>query len=131
MKLVPQCETIVTEFFPSIRALLAKELTDILNHTQAEAARLMGITQPAICQYKKSLRGKNCQILLSNQSVMQSIREAAKFISKSKPEERQNVLCSICEVIRSSGMLEQLNNPAPKKIPIMTEVGPYRAEEKA
>ena len=109
MKLVPSCEIVVKEFFPSVRALIAKELTDILNHTQAEAARLMGVTQPAICQYKKSLRGKNSQILLANEIVAKSIQESAKLLSKSKPEERLDVMCNICEVIRTVGIIEQLN----------------------
>jgi uncharacterized protein len=112
---VPSCEIIVNEFFPSVRALIAKELTDHLNHTQAEAARLMGITQPAICQYKKSIRGKNCQLLQSSAEVMNSIKESAKMLATMPANERPDIMCNVCAVIRSCGLIEQLNSSKANK----------------
>ncbi len=126
MHLVPTCEIVVKEFFPSVRALIAKELTDVLNHTQAETARLMGITQPAICQYKKSLRGKNCQLVLSNPEVMKAIQDGARLLSKSKPDERLEIMSNICEVIRSSNIIEQLKSSSKP----VKEVGAYQTEKK-
>src|SRR3989338_2825698 len=115
VELTSHCEIVVKDFFPSVRALIAKELTDILNHTQAEAARLMGITQPAICQYKKSIRGKNCQILLASPEVMNSIKESAKMLATMTDQERPDVMCNVCAVIRASGLIEQLNSSKSNK----------------
>ena len=129
VELTSHCEIVVKEFFPSVRALIAKELTDVLNHTQAEAARLMGVTQPAICQYRKSLRGKNCILLEANLQVMQSIKEHSKLLAAMNPKEKTDVMCSVCSVIRQAGLIEQLYISKTNKSKVANEAVAYAKKQ--
>lgn len=96
----PLCERIVNEIFPSVRSLIARELVEVLNHKQTEAAKLMGITQPAISQYLKSSRGKNLVPLQENQEIMAAIKTAAKKIAHQQGTPDPAVLCDICAIVR-------------------------------
>ncbi len=50
------CEIISQDFLPALRAVLAKELASCgLN--QKEVAEVLGISQPAVSQYLRDLRG--------------------------------------------------------------------------
>ncbi len=53
-----KCERAVSEIFPVARALIAKGLIDSYGFSQTKAAKLMGLSQPAVSQYKKDIRGK-------------------------------------------------------------------------
>ncbi len=105
----PFCEVIVKDIFPAIRALIAKELMDNLNRTQNETAQLMGVTQPAISQYRSALRGKKVSILLNNPVVSSLISESAKSLAKKNQDENLSIMCSICKEIRRQGLLCQLH----------------------
>jgi len=105
----PFCEIMVQEIFPTVRALIAKELTDVLNHTQREAAARMGVTQPAISQYRKELRGKKAAVLESNKRVHDAIKEAARALVTSPTLYGFSVMCGICREIRFSGVLCRLH----------------------
>lgn len=105
----PFCETMVQEIFPTVRALIAKELTDVLNNTQREAAALMGVTQPAISQYRKELRGKKAVILEADRRVQDSIKGAARILVETKNPYEAAIMCSVCKEIRHSGVLCDLH----------------------
>lgn len=96
----PACERIVTEVFPSLRSLIAKELVENLNYKQTEAAKLMGITQPAISQYLKNSRGKNLLPLQENAEIMLAIKTAAKALAHQNGSPDPNILCGICSIVR-------------------------------
>lgn len=99
----------VKNIFPAIRALIAKELMENLNHTQNETAHLMGITQPAISQYRHELRGKKVAILEGNTSVSSLISQSAKSLAKKDRNENSGIMCSICREIRAQGLLCKLH----------------------
>ncbi len=101
----PYCEIMVTDVFPMIRALMAKELTENLGFTQAEAANKMGLTQPAISQYKKEMRAAKIDILENNEKIMQYITDGARQLANSKKPAQSTLLCDICREIRTSGLL--------------------------
>lgn len=112
-KMRPHCETMVREIFPQIRSLIAKELTENLGFTQEEAALKMGISQPAISQYKKEFRASKTDILENNPRIMLIIKTAAKNLVKSKNPQHSGILCSICKQMRDAGILSEFREELP------------------
>jgi len=74
----------VTDVFPLIRALMSKELTEKMGFTQQEAAYKMGLTQPAISQYKKEMRAAKIDVLQKNEKIMQYINDGARQLANTK-----------------------------------------------
>lgn len=103
--LVP-CEVAVKCLLPSIRAMVAKELMAKHNLKQAEAAKLLGVSQPAVSLYYRKMRGK--AIDLENDigigKLMENLADSLAggglshkdFISK---------FCEICRMVRAKGLL--------------------------
>lgn len=108
----PFCELVVQEIFPTVRALIAKELMFSLNYTQTETAGKMGVTQPAISQYQRELRGKKVKLINKNKKVSGLIKECAKKLAKSNNPYTCIVLCDICKEIRKTGLLCKLHREA-------------------
>ena len=53
----PLCE-VTAKVIPALRAMIVKELTDSYGMTQTEVAERLGITQAAISQYLRNIRGR-------------------------------------------------------------------------
>ena len=99
----PFCETMVQDVFPTIRALIAKELSK-MGYTQSEIALKLSVTQPAVSQYSRELRGKKAKTILENEKAMERIRAAARNIAKDGRAYARE-MCGICRVLRESGIL--------------------------
>lgn len=112
----PFCEIMVQDIFPTVRALIARELMETFNYNQAETAQKMGVTQPAISQYSRELRGKKAKLLEANLVVGNSIKLAAKQLAKAKNPYESGILCGVCRDIRKSGILCTLHREA---IPVL------------
>ena len=108
----PFCEIMVGDVFPAIRAIIAKELTETLNYTQSDAARLMGMTQPAISQYKKEFRGTKVAILQENETINLALRNAARKLTILKSPFDSHIMCDLCMEIRNEGLLCKLHRNA-------------------
>ena len=105
----PFCEIMVCDVFPAVRAIIAKELTETLNYTQSDAARLMGVTQPAISQYKKEFRGTKVKILTENEIVNIALRDATRKLTMLKSPFDSHIMCDLCKLIRQEGLLCRLH----------------------
>jgi predicted transcriptional regulator len=108
--LVP-CEIAVKCLLPAIRAIIAKELTAAYKLKQAEAAKLLGVSQPAISLYYRRIRGKAIN-LEKDQEVMKLIKEFAEFMVHSNPMSHKEFiqkLCEICKLIRAKGLMCDLH----------------------
>lgn len=103
----PYCEIMVLEIFPQIRSLISTELIDTLGFTQSEAAIKMGISQPAISQYKKEMRATKIVLIESYPQISRIIKDSAKILAKSEVADNSEILCNICRQIRSTGMLHE------------------------
>ena len=75
------CEVVVGEVLPSLRALVTKELTERFKLSQVQAAEKLGLTQPAISQYKKFLRGDKVKDLQKNKKVVLLVKEFSRKIA--------------------------------------------------
>ena len=103
--LVP-CEVAVKCLLPSIRATIAQNLMTKHNLKQADAAKLLGVSQPAISLYYRKMRGKaidlgnDVEVEKLMENLADSLAEGGlshkDFISK---------FCEICRIIRAKGLL--------------------------
>ena len=99
----PFCEIIVKEVLPAFRALLAKELMDNYNMTQDKVAKKLGITQAAVSQYRRELRGFRLKQMEKDKEITEMIE---KFASRITSDEKMDFItsmeqvCSVCKKIR-------------------------------
>jgi predicted transcriptional regulator len=75
------CELAVRVVIPSLRALVAKELTRTYSLKQQEIASALGVTQSAVSQYVRSVRGKTLD-LDGIAPIDRIVKETAESISK-------------------------------------------------
>jgi len=96
------CEIVVKYILPGIRAIIAKDLIEIYKLTQKEAAKRLGMTQPAISQYKKHLRGRRASILENDKEISEKISSLSKSLAERAVDTRKlkKEFCDICEFIR-------------------------------
>ena len=102
------CDRMSKEMFPAVRALVARELVDVYGFSQRDAAFRMGLTQPAISQYRNNLRGSKVRLLKGNLKVFSLIQEAAASLAKSRKRDNREMierdLCRICKEIRGQNI---------------------------
>ncbi|MFH0711226.1 MAG: hypothetical protein V1944_01475 [Candidatus Aenigmatarchaeota archaeon] len=105
------CEVMVADILPSVRALVSRELTNSYNLSQSEISKKLGVTQPAVSQYKKELRGQKVKVLESNKEIMSEIKNFAKKVSKSElsSHESYNLFCRLCEKVRKENVMPKIN----------------------
>ena len=100
----PPCEVVVKEVLPAIRAMLVKELIERHRLSQIKVARKLGITQPAVSQYLRMLRGAGRgSVLLKN--IEKYVRGLADDIARGKLKRKQ-VIERYCMICRSMGQRE-------------------------
>jgi hypothetical protein len=98
----PFCEVIVTTVLPAIRSIITKELLGTYKLTQKEAARLLGLTQPAISQYYRESRGFKVKLLEKQPKIMKMIDELTENIVYGRIDSKgiQREFCRICKRVR-------------------------------
>ena len=100
------CEIAVKCALPSVRAMIAEKLVNEHNLNQAEAAKLLGVSQPAISLYCRKIRGKAIN-LEDDRDIENLIERLAERLAKGKLPHKEFVLklCEICRTIRAKGLL--------------------------
>lgn len=78
------CEVVVSEVLPALRALITNELIQNFQLKQTEVAKRLGLTQPAISQYRKYLRGEKIKELQKNKKLMVIIKDFSGDIASRK-----------------------------------------------
>ena len=103
-------EVIAQRVLPGIRALIARDLIEVHKLTQKEAARRLGMTQPAISQYEKRVRGYGASTLEKNNEINEKILRISSSIAKNeiKREEVDIEICNLCELVRKKGFIEEI-----------------------
>ena len=104
------CELVVTDVLPAVRRELANELTNVYFLTQKNVAILFGVTDAAVCQYKKGIRGKSEQILNGpyGQRFKDEISLSAELLNNGGSDITKE-LCRLCAFAKTSGLLDSLN----------------------
>jgi len=86
---------------PAIRALIVKRLVEEHDMTQQEAAKLLGVTQPAVSKYLHHKRGAAIR-LGGIKEIEQATSEIAEMVSthKAKQTEVMSKIEAACEYVR-------------------------------
>jgi len=86
---------------PAIRALIVKRLVEDHGMTQQEAAKLLGVTQPAVSKYLHEKRGAAIR-LIGIREIDQATTEIAEMVSsqKTQPIEVMSRIEAACEYVR-------------------------------
>ena len=124
------CELVVTDVLPAVRRELANELTDVYFLTQKEVATLFGVTDAAVCQYKKGIRGKNEQIMNGPfaERFKEEISLSAELLNGGKSDITKE-LCRLCAFAKSSGLLDSLNASSHDELYIKCSECPNKGHE--
>jgi len=104
--MITPCEVAVKCALPSVRAMMATELMNKHSLNQAQAAKLLGISQPAISLYQKKLRGNSLD-LWNDTDITDSVAKQAEFLVNGGNESNSTLawFCGVCKTLRSKGYL--------------------------
>jgi len=107
--MVTPCEVAVKSVIPSIRAYIAKELTQTHKMKQDDVADLLGITQTAVSKYIRHVRGQVIN-LDQTREIQGMISRIASNIAAEKTQGPQltQKLCEACKAVRSMGLMCEL-----------------------
>lgn len=110
----PYCETVAQIVLPNLRALLAKELMEKYKFTQQDVASKLGLTQSAVSQYMRNIRGSRIKILERDKNVYKEIEVFAGKIASGEINSSNSVaaFCDICKSIRKSKIICELHRKA-------------------
>jgi len=88
---------------PAIRALVVKRLVEEHGMTQQEAAKLLGVTQPAVSKYLHQKRGAAIR-LNGIKEIDRATGDIANMVSsrKVKPVEVMSKIEAACEYVRKN-----------------------------
>ncbi len=103
----PFCETIVQIILPAVRALIAKELMEKHKLTQQEVATKIGVSQAAISQYRRDVRGFKVKFLQKDKEVINYIDDLSSKIVSSNLSfvELHEEFCNLCKLIRKKKII--------------------------
>jgi len=110
------CEIMLNKIFPALRASLAREMIKKFKMSQKEAAKYLGVSQPAISYYKNNLRGRSRFFIKKDKAI--SIGK--KFLEKAV-KENTNIyfnICNICKEVRR----EKFGKKMPKEFLCLLEI---------
>jgi len=108
----PYCELVAQNLLPTIRALIAKELINKYKMTQQQAAKKLGITQSAISQYIRQLRGSKIKTIENDKIVLKEIEHFSDRLVSGELNDSSKMLeafCYICKSIRKRKMICKLH----------------------
>ena len=99
------CEIVVQDILPTLRAAVAKELMASYNLNQGEVAKLLDVSQPAVSQYLRQLRGKSAEI---ENLVKDEIKDLCDQLNSKKIDNAilATRMCSISKVIIDRGFIK-------------------------
>ena len=96
MKLM--CEIMAQDILPVVRAVMSKELVGEHKMSQNDVARMIGVSQPAVSQYMRQLRGKNSLAIEDEDKFYAEIKDLCKKMKGMNETEITAQLDSICKM---------------------------------
>ena len=110
----PYCETASQYALPTIRALIAKRLMEKYKLTQENAALKLGLTQSAVSQYIRNLRGSKIKSIEKDESIN---KEIDVFVDRIASGDLNSLtaldsFCNICKLVRKKKLLCEIHMKA-------------------
>jgi predicted transcriptional regulator len=95
-------EVVVQDILPAVRALVAKQLVERHKLTQQAAAEKIGVTQAAVSQYSRELRGWKVGFLSKDQDIMSEISSLSDTVAQSGLHSKDALkqLSSVCKLVK-------------------------------
>jgi predicted transcriptional regulator len=90
--------------------MIAKELMANYGLRQVEAAKLLGVSQPAISLYCRKIRGKAID-LENDCDVKRLVTNMSESLAKGASSHRDLIVmyCGVCRAVRAKGLLCKLH----------------------
>lgn len=105
----PPCEVVALEILPAARAYVANKLID-KGLAQIRVAQLMGLTQPAVSQYRRKMRGYNADIFDKDAELRRMMDDLVGRIAHGMMIEEQSLAFrDICKVVLRKGLACKLH----------------------
>jgi len=107
----PICETVAQYVLPAIRAIIARDLIECHHMTQKEAAKKLGMTQPAVSQYGKHTRGTRAKVIETDSEISKMVTEISQSLAKGEInlDEATERVCDICKHMRKRGLIQKMH----------------------
>lgn len=104
------CEFAVRSVVPALRALVARELSTAYELKQDDIASLLGITQSAVSQYLRHVRGRAVDIESINE-IHEITQTLAMGLANNTLSQRliTQQYCRACQIIREKRLLCQVH----------------------
>jgi predicted transcriptional regulator len=104
--MVLPCEVAVKSVIPAIRSAIARELTQSYGLKQEDVAQLLGVTQTAVSKYTSHCRGAIFEVT-EVEGVQPIFKETVFSLANGEMDkyELAKKLCTICGIIRQSGLM--------------------------
>jgi len=95
-------EVVVQDILPAVRALVAKQLVEKHKLTQQAAAEKLGVTQAAVSQYNRELRGWKVGFLAKDEKIMAEVTSLSTVAAQSgfHSKEALQQLSLICKLVK-------------------------------
>ena len=105
------CEFAVRSVVPALRALVARELSTSYQLKQDDIASLLGITQSAVSQYLRHVRGRAVDIEAINE-IHEITQTLAMGLASNNISQRAITqhYCRACQIIREKRLLCQVHH---------------------
>jgi len=100
MKRTP-CEYMMWNGLPVIRKEIAESMINNFGLNQKEAAKKLGVTPAAVCQYISKKRGK---IKIVDGDILKEINKSAEIIIQHEDGMVVSETCRICKILISKGV---------------------------
>ena len=103
------CEYVMRELLPGIKAIMAKKMMDDYGLSQVRTASLLEVTQPAISQYKRHLRGKKFESVTGDPNIISFIDELTRKLVKGDidADEAGHEFCLVCRELQKHNLLPE------------------------
>jgi len=104
----PICESFV-RITPALRSAIARTLIEKYKLSQSEVAIKLGVSQPAVSQYLKNIRGMQSK-MLRNPAVEEEINKVCeKMVKENKTLYAE--FCELCKNLRHRRLICQMCGP--------------------
>jgi len=103
------CEVMAQDVLPAVRAIMSRELINEHKMSQSDAAQLIGVSQPAVSQYMRQLRGSSG--IITDEKIHADIKNLCVKM-KDRQVKEQELMQELDNICRMAAAVMMGNAPA-------------------